>query len=100
MNGTEQKARFTAVSRIEKRLDDVEEIVVALDTRTTEIAKVTLAAIDDERKAHAAEIARLEATATERWLATAAAQKRIFDRWARVDSFTLRERLRWLLTGR
>jgi len=99
MNGTEQKARFTAVSRIEKRLDDVEEIVVALDTRTTEIAKVTLAAIDDERAAHAAEITRLEARIAD-LEHDDVAHERVIVRLRPLAEPTFLQRLSWLLTGR
>jgi len=89
VNATEQKQRHTAVRTVEKQVDDLTTVMEAFARDLKRRDALTVAALDDVRKA-----------ADVRWLATAAAQKKIFDRWARVDSYTFWDRLRWLVVGR
>lgn len=89
MNGTEQRQRQSAVAQIAKRQDNVELVVEAL-------AKEMVV----EREARTAAITGTRRCCDERWDATAEAQKKIFDRSARIDRYTLWERLRVLVRGR
>ena len=93
MNGAEQVARFTAVSRVEKRLDDLELVVTELAkdlVKHGEQVTDDLAVFNERlRLFHEAEAARLDAA------------DMVLDRQhAAFVGLTLGSRLRWLLTGR
>lgn len=88
MNGTQQRQRYTAVSRVEKRLDDLELVAVEMAAEVV--------GYRDQSRATAAEAC---ATCQARWEATAKAQKTIFEWQAAVDARTLWQRLRVLVRG-
>lgn len=86
MNGTEQRERFTAVSRVEKRVEDVELIV-------EQFAKELVADRVRLDQQHRALIDALNA----------AVQRALTEERAYVDAFlygrTFWRRLRWIVRG-
>jgi len=93
MNDLEQKQRFTAVSRVEKRLDDVELLLSALAGEIVTDRTHLEARMQDI----AALFAKVEQDATERWLSASATHKRLGDAQLAFESMTFWQRLRWLV---
>lgn len=95
MNGLEQKQRFTAVSRVEKRLDDVELLLSALAGEMVTDRTHLEARMQDI----AALFAKLEQDATERWLSASATHQRLGAAQRAFASMTLWQRLCWIVRG-
>jgi hypothetical protein len=100
VNGTEQQARHTAVTRVERQLTDVQTVAEALDQKVAEVAKTTLAAINDERthRLKLAEEQRAYVDGEDRVLS-----RRITSLVHELDDqrgWTFVQRWRWLFTGR
>jgi uncharacterized small protein (DUF1192 family) len=95
MNGTEQRQRFTAVSRAERRLDDLELIVIELDARLAALAGIVerLEQRLAEERTHRLELADKQRTYVDR------ADR---DLSLRIDAhrgMNLWRRLQWLIVG-
>jgi len=88
MNATEQKQRHVAVRTAEKRLDDMELVIVQL-------ASELVAA----RDAAATRGQAIEDTATERWLESTRTHARLGDDLAAFAGMGLWARLCWLVRG-
>jgi len=96
MNGVEQRVRHLAIKTAEKRIDDLELLVAAIDENTASSLKAVqaaFAAVDQwqhdlatsHNKVLDEQVARLDAVRAEQ---------------ARFVSMTFVQRLRWLFLGR
>jgi len=90
MNGTEQRERATAVARVEKRLEDLEAVVV------DGLAK----GIVEDRAKLDEELLEIRRTAQTRHDWTRDTMKALDDRVIAFEEQTLWQRLRWLIRGR
>lgn len=110
MNGVEQVARFTAVKRAEKRLDDVELLLTALAAeivKDRETIRQDLQVFNERLRVYAErEAERLDATdriqvttCQERWDAASATHVRLSHQHFQFIGMTLWQRLRWLVRG-
>lgn len=88
MNGLEQKQRFTAVSRVETRLDDVELLLHELALQMVKDHE----AIDRRFESTASLIGNLEHDDLE--------HERVIVRLRPLAETTFLQRLSWLFTGR
>jgi len=107
MNGTEQRVHRTVTRDLQTQLNDLIDVVTAIDAQQAKLWGDTVEAIAAERvRRHQMRetlrkaIDEQRGCCQERWDATAATTKRLGDRAHAFETRTFWQRWRWLVVGR